>query len=306
MSLKPTPLALLFLLLTSLLQAQPYGTREARVLFFSEPDFRGECLEVYQNTDFFNLADIRDRRGHRWDDRFASVLIEGPARVTLYADPRYRGERIELRSSVRDLREIQDLRGQELPWDHRVSAAKVYFDWESSDYRGEHRGYRDEREADRVIRRIYREILGRDPDEAGLRHYRSRLMTDGWGEDELRRALRDSREFSNRDYEGIVRRIYREVLHRDPDPEGLRSYAANLRDRRWSEDDLRREIRRSEEARETRAREIVIRAYRDILGRDPDAEGLRSYQRKIMDGMDENRLRDILRGSEEARNRRKK
>jgi hypothetical protein len=276
------------------------------VLFFSEPDFRGDCLEVYENTDFFNLADVRDWHGRKWDDRFASVLVEGPARVTLYADPRYRGSRIELRNSVRDLHAIQDLGGEELPWDHRVSAAKVYFDWERAEYGREGRGYRDEREADRVIRRVYREILGRDPDEAGLRHYRSRLMTDGWDEEELRRSLRDSREFNNRDYEMIVRRVYRELLHRDPDPEGLRSYASNLRDRRWSEDDLRREIRRSEEARETRARDIVIRAYRDILGRDPDAEGLRSYQRKVMDGMDENRLRDILRGSDEARNRRKK
>jgi len=306
MSLKTTPLALLLFLLSVALHAQPRGGREARVIFFSEPNFRGESLEVVQDTDFYNLADVRDWHGRRWDDRFASVLIEGPGRVTLYADPRYRGSRIELRSSVRDLHDICDLGGQELPWDRRVSAARVNFDWDNPGYRHEERGYRDEREVDRIVRRVYREILGRDPDEAGLRHYRSRLMTDGWGEDELRRALRESREFDNRDYEGIVRRIYREVLHREPDPEGLRSYSNNLRERRWSEDDLRREIRRSEEARETRAREIVIRAYRDILGRDPDADGLRSYQRKVMDGMDENRLRDILRGSDEARNRRRK
>ena len=46
----------------------------------------------------------------------------------------------------------------------------------------------------RVIRRAYQDILDREPDTAGLRLYRRRMIDDGWSEADLREALRNSRE----------------------------------------------------------------------------------------------------------------
>ena len=56
------------------------------------------------------------------------------------------------------------------------------------------------------------------------------------------------------------------------------------------------------------AREIIDRVYRDVLHRDPDPEGLRTYTDFLANqGKDENWLRSVLEGSseKEALNREK-
>jgi len=59
--------------------------------------------------------------------------------------------------------------------------------------RGEER-YRME-SADRLIRRAYAEVLGREPDSSGLKQYRRALLEKNWTEGDVRDDLRRSEEF---------------------------------------------------------------------------------------------------------------
>ena len=47
----------------------------------------------------------------------------------------------------------------------------------------------------------------------------------------------------------IVRRAYQSVLKRDPDPAGMASYKARVVRDRWSQFDVERELRKSDEFR---------------------------------------------------------
>jgi len=53
-----------------------------------------------------------------------------------------------------------------------------------------------------------------------------------------------------RDAEQIVRRSYRSVLGRDPDPSGLRSWTEQVINNNWTQRDLEYALRQSDEYRE--------------------------------------------------------
>jgi len=116
-----------------------------------------------------------------------------------------------------------------------------------------HRRYRHE-DADRIVRRAYQDILDREPDEAGLRQYRSRIIDDGWSEAQVREALRKSPEYRQKSTmtrqkaQEIVRRAYLAVLKREPDA-GSRGYVDRVLREKWTQSDVERELRKSPEYR---------------------------------------------------------
>ena len=105
---------------------------------------------------------------------------------------------------------------------------------------------------DRIIHRAYQDILDREPDTAGLRLYRSHMIDDGWSEAKVREALRKSPEYREKSTmtlpkaQDIVRRAYLAVLKREPDAASQGYVDRVLRDR-WSQQDVERELRKSEE-----------------------------------------------------------
>jgi len=118
------------------------------------------------------------------------------------------------------------------------------------------RGFRTA-SADRIIRRAYQDVLGREPDAAGLRNYRRLILEEGWDEHDVRQALIRSPErreqrlgTSSAQAEEAVRRAYRSVLGRDPDPGGLSHYTAKIRYERWTEEDVVQALRESDEYRD--------------------------------------------------------
>ena len=121
------------------------------------------------------------------------------------------------------------------------------------DRSGGHRRHRDE-DADRIVRRAYQDILDREPDEAGLRQYRSRIIDDGWSEAQVRDALRKSPEYRQKSTmtrqkaQEIVRRAYLSVLKREPDA-GSRGYVDRVLRDKWTQSDVERELRKSPEYR---------------------------------------------------------
>src|SRR6185503_4701127 len=113
----------------------------------------------------------------------------------------------------------------------------------------------------------------------------------------------------------IVRRAYQDILGRDPDADGMRNYSSKILNDGWSERDVREALRRSDEYaansapargfRTASADRIIHRAYQDVLGREPDAAGLRNYRRLILEeGWDEHDVRQALIRSPERRQQR--
>ena len=107
----------------------------------------------------------------------------------------------------------------------------------------------------------------------------------------------------------IVRRAYQDILERDPDPAGMRIYRSHIIDDGWTEQQVREDLRRSNEFREkntmtrAKAEEIVRQAYLAVLNREPDP-GSRGFvdavfQRK----MTREDVERELRKSSEYRNR---
>ena len=165
-----------------------------------------------------------------------------------------------------------------------------------------------------AITRAFRSVLNREPTGSELRRYVTLMEENNWTEADVRRDLGSRTDYqrysSNRRGmrpEAIVRRAYQDILGRDPDPEGMRTYRSNIIDKGWSEQDVREALRNSPEyasggARTASADRIIRRAYQDILGREPDPSGLETYRRNIVErGWDEQDVRTALRRSEERR-----
>jgi hypothetical protein len=268
-----------------------------RVLLFAEPNYRGETLVVDAGSVIENLEFVRDSRGRRWNDRVASVRIEGPVLLIAYEHSSFRGAQTTITRNSADLATLSLGDRSRSNWAKLMSSlrvepvqpnAPVFIEW-------------NRRDAERAVRSAFRDILGRDPDDSGLRTYLRRLMDAGWTEDQLRDNLRHSPEFRERDLDALVRKIYREVLGRDPDPAGVTTYVRRLQGG-MSEAEFRADLHRSGESAAKTARESVTRAYREILRRDPDAGGLANYTKMILErGWDDNRVREALRKSDEFR-----
>lgn len=290
-------------LLGSFARAQPtslpalQSTPPARVLLYSEPEYRGECLIVEAGAELENLEFINDSRGRRWNDRIMSVALEGEVLLTAYENARYRGAQFQLARGSPDLSAISLGQNPKLNWARAISSlratplvsgARTFVEW-------------SRRDADAAIRSAYRDLFGRDPDNVGLTNYRKRLLDSGWTETQLRDDIRRSSEYKNRDLNAIARNAYREILGRDPDASGLAAYTRSL-GRGMSDSELRAELRRSPEGMNRAARETVTKIYREILRREPDPAGLANYTKMILErGWDEDRLRDALRRSPEYR-----
>lgn len=162
-------------------------------------------------------------------------------------------------------------------------------DYHHRDNEGRHSRTRTS-DPDVIVRRAYEDILNREPDQEGLRVYRSRMIDDNWSEQDVRDALRKSSEHAKQNTESVdkvVRRAYQDVLGREPDREGLATYRSKIQDEGWSERDVRSDLKKSSERREKgdvsseQAQQIVRRAYRNMLGRDPDS-GSSVYVEKVM------------------------
>lgn len=169
---------------------------------------------------------------------------------------------------------------------------------------------------DAVIERAFRSQLRRAPTQHERLRYRTLMVRNGWTEQDVRRDLADRtdyRAYRNDDSErpaAAIRSAYQDILGRDPDPDGLRNYRRKMVREGWTEQDVRNDLRRSEEyassaRRIASADRIIRRAYLDVLRREPDPEGLATYRREILEnGWEYHDLRQVLARSDERRENR--
>lgn len=231
---------------SSVAMAQRWG-RESRprdgACFYENSDYRGDYFCVRAGDDLRSLPSDMN-------DRISSLRIYGRAEVEVYKDNNFKGKSARFDGDVRNLR--LDV------WNDRISSVRVRsgpgHDGGSSYGGGRVVHERPAEDPDRIIRRAYRDLLDRDPDSAGLRLYRSRIVDDGWSEAQVREALRSSSEYRQKSTmtrpraEEIVRSAYLSVLGREPDS-GSRGYVDRVMRDGWTRQDVERELRKSPEYR---------------------------------------------------------
>jgi hypothetical protein len=207
--------------------------RGGRVTFYQDVDFRGGSLTLEAGEEIENLTLERFSNGGGANDRISSMRIEGPIEVTVHRDSRFRGATRRFTADVRNL--TQD-GGQ---WNDVISSIRT-------EYRSR-RDARDERaDVDRAIERVFRDTLGRKPDQSEQRRFRTRMIEENWSDKDVRIELTKTDEYRTV-VERIVAKAYRELLGREADPGGLRNYVRHMLQDRWSEEDVRHSMREGEE-----------------------------------------------------------
>lgn len=208
--------------------------------FYRDPNFRGEYFCVAAGDEY-------NRMPEDMNDKISSIRIFGRAEVIVFRDVRFDGRSTRFES---DIRNLKDEGWNDLISSLRVRTAGRGFGNSSSGGFGRRPG----EDPDRIIQRAYQDVLNREPDQSGLRLYRSRIIDEGWSEQQVRESLRNSPEYRERTSmtpakaQEIVRRAYLSVLKREPDP-GARGYVDKVLRDHWTQDDVERELRKSPEYR---------------------------------------------------------
>jgi hypothetical protein len=91
-----------------------------------------------------------------------------------------------------------------------------YRNYSQDPYYQDGSGYRTNnvREARRIVRQAYRDILRREPDASGMRQYTDAMVNRGWTDAEIRRSLMESDEYAQRMDRGYGYRSYRNWRYR--------------------------------------------------------------------------------------------
>lgn len=298
-----------------------------RVTFYTEPDFRGEALTIEAGATVEDLGRITRPSQRPWVFAISSVKVEGAAKASVYSAAGFQGDRLDITHSITDL--YGETRRSGGTWDRAIASISVtgprplapppsppatrYEEAPTTVYVVPRPSPPpvvvrplDIRAVDTAIHRAFREVLGRNADPQGLRLYRERIIHQGWTEEQVIRQLQRSDEARAVDANAAITRAYREVLGRDPDPQGLNHYRSKWREG-WTQGQIRDDLRRSHEGRNSHIHSAITRAYRDVLGREPDPGGYANYERLMREkGYTERDVRNALMSGEEYRQRRGK
>jgi hypothetical protein len=194
--------------------------------FYRDAEYRGQYVCVSSGNRTGSLPD-----GLR--NEVSSIRIFGRAEVKIYENQNFEGRTAHFTADA------PNLEGQ--GWNDKVSAVEVWAKGSASD-------------PDVIVRRAYQDLLEREPDPAGLQQYRRRMIDDGWTEQQVRDDIRKSPEYRDKSTmtlpkaQEVVRKAYLAVLNREPDS-GSRGYVDKVLNDKWTQQDVERELRKSDEYR---------------------------------------------------------
>lgn len=243
------------------------------------------CLAALLGALTLNADDRRDDHG---PDRER----HGPARVTFYEHADFSGASFTLGpgETIQNLDRVRFSNG--VPANDRISSIQIDGDLTVL-------VYRDARFRGGVLR-LTHDVRNFAASERDWNDTISSLRIERGGRPPS--PGRPDRDDWSR-FDKIIDRAYRDLLQRPPDESGLRSYRTRMIEDNWSDQDVRESIRRSPEFKIV-AERIVAKAYRDLLGRDPDEGGGRMFRDRILrDRWTEEDVRNAIRNSPEYRNR---
>lgn len=299
-------------------------TSPDRVTFYTEPNFRGDALTVEAGASVESLDRVKRPDQRPWTFGISSVRVEGAARATVFTAPGFRGDRIEIAASIADLYAVPRSDDSGASWDRAIASVTVtgprpappppvrYEQPPTTIYvvptppppPPEVRPARplyNSRTADQAIDRAFRDVLGRGADPDGIRHYREKLLREGWTDRQMIVDLQRSREARAINADEAITRAFRDVLGRDPDQNGMNHYRQFWR-KGWTQGQIREDLRRSGEGRDAAIRPTIARVYRELLGREVDAGGYATYEKLMREkGWGERELRQAIMAGDEYR-----
>lgn len=264
-------LALVFLAGFTMGAAQPAVSPD-HVTFYTEPNFRGEALTVEAGATVENLSTMIRPSQRPWIFAISSVKVEGAAKAIVTSAPGLQGDRLEITRSISDLYGESRVSGGS--WDRAIAAVSVT-------------GPRPTVTAPSTLPPVRYE-----PPPAVV-HVVPRPTTPP--------PVYVRRPVDMRAVDAAIHRAFREVLGRTADPQGLRLYRERIISQGWTEEQVIRQLQQSDEARGVDATAAITKAYREVLGRDPDQQGLNHYRARWRDGWTQGQIRDDLRRSIEGR-----
>jgi Domain of unknown function (DUF4214) len=237
-------------------------------------------LEAYVNCIEQNVC--------TWDDIRAHIAHSNPVNNRYQGRSEDQYNRRPIDSSSRDDRRISQRR------DDRYRDYE-YRDDEYNDGQVLQAQSTQRQQIEEQVRRLHREMLGNNAriSRRDLRDYANCIERDRCDWDDVREEIADSDAG-----EDAIQEVYQEVLERNPDRGGMRTYQDRLADD-WNIQDIREDIAESDEAEQA-----INRIYREILGRNADSSGLRTYQRKLSEDWSLDKVRRDINNSDEARRRR--
>jgi len=239
------------LAMASIAESQTWGRRPTPrdgACFYQTADYRDNYFCLSAGEDLATLPE-------GVADNISSIRIFGRAEVTVFGDPRFRGRAEQYTNSIGNMRQDD--------FNNAISSIRVRSRGNangngngngSGNWGGVGGSSVGNNNPEVIIRRAYQDILSREPDTAGLRLYRSRMIDDGWSEEQVREALRRSPEYREQNTmtrekaQQIVREAYLNVLKREPDA-ASRGYVDRVLRDKWSQFDVERELRKSPEYR---------------------------------------------------------
>jgi hypothetical protein len=129
------------------------------------------------------------------NDQITSIRTFGHVQVTVYKDGKFRGRSTELRGDVRNV-------GDE--WNDGISSIRVRkADGRDGDrdrdrgHDGDRRSQWTDQQAEAMVARAYRTLLGRDPDPAS-RGWVNQVKSSNWTEQQLMDEIRKSPEYKEK------------------------------------------------------------------------------------------------------------
>ena len=173
------------------------------VFAYENARFRGDALRLTESVRDLAGRPVAGGVSVYWNDRISSIKVvwlkghehdfghgrPGDDRVHVDFEKIIRDVFKDALGRAPDAGELRDfrLRLQEQGWTEGMLRDHL---------RNEER-YRREA-ADLIVRRAYREVLGREADPGGLNHYSRNLLEKGWTEGDIRDDLRKSAEYRNK------------------------------------------------------------------------------------------------------------
>lgn len=94
------------------------------VVIFSEAGYGGSSY-IFENTGAVPNLSRLPQSNLRWNDRVASVYIDGSYSVVLYEDGDFNGNYVVINKSVENLSQLRASNGSRIGWDRSVSSMEI-------------------------------------------------------------------------------------------------------------------------------------------------------------------------------------
>ncbi|MDB6113995.1 MAG: hypothetical protein JWQ83_811 [Lacunisphaera sp.] len=213
---------------------------EPRVILYADANFRGSSVVLGPGDLLENLSSRQFPGGGRLNDSISSIRLEGPVELYAYADAGFTGPAVRVTDDLRDLttRRLSD--NPRANWNDRISSLRV----REVSRRGER-----EPEPAELIQRAFHDLLARDPNPQDLRYFRTLIQEQNWNDRLVREQVMQWDEYRREGVNRIIRRVYREVLRREPESRELDFCRRNFLEKNWTEADLREDLHRTGESR---------------------------------------------------------